>query len=334
MNLLVTGGAGYIGSHFILEALSKGHEVIALDNLANSEEKTIDRIKEISNKEFQFHQIDLIDKQKLEKVITENEIDIVVHFAALKSVPESMIDPLKYYHNNINGSLSLLEIMIKRGINKIIFSSSASVYGTNHISPIKENVSLEPINPYASTKVMIEKILEDLILCIKGFKALNLRYFNPVGCHDSILLGESTSIKPTNLFPVLCSVAKEKKDKLNIFGNDYDTHDGTPVRDYIHITDLVDGHIKGIDWILKDKNKYQSINLGTGVGFSVLDVVTTFNSFLEVPIEYKFSKRRAGDAACVYADNSLAKKELSWSCTKDILRMCEDSWSWYSKNLD
>lgn len=331
MNLLVTGGAGYIGSHFIADALSEGHDVIAVDNLISSHIQTIERIKQASGKDFVFHKIDTCDREGLRKILIQDKIDVVVHFAALKSVPESIRDPLKYYKNNLNGSMVLFELMKEFGIKNIIFSSSASVYGSKHKSPIQEGFLLEPISPYAQTKVIIENILRDMAFSIEEFKALNLRYFNPVGCHETILLGESSSIISTNLFPVLCNVAGGKKETISVFGQDYDTHDGTPVRDYIHITDLVAGHLRALDWF-KNEKKISNINLGTGIGYSVLDIINMFNSFLDRPIEFELSPRRQGDPGSVYADVSLAKLELDWTSSRDLESMCRDSWSWYSKD--
>ena len=331
MNLLVTGGTGYIGSHFIANALSEGHEVIAVDNLISSHIQTIERIKQAAGKDFVFHKIDICEKEGLRKILKEDDIDVVVHFAALKSVPESISNPLKYYKNNLNGSMILFELMKELKINNIIFSSSASVYGSKHQSPIKEEFSLEPVSPYAQTKVIIENILRDMTFSIEEFKALNFRYFNPVGCHETFLLGESPSIVSTNLFPVICSVAGGKKETISVFGKDYDTHDGTPVRDYIHITDLVAGHLRALDWF-KSENKTSNINLGTGQGYSVLDIINKFNSILDKPIKFELCPRRVGDPGSVYADNSLAKLELDWSCSKDLEAMCRDSLSWYSKD--
>lgn len=331
MNLFVTGAAGYIGSHFIADALSEGHEVIAVDNLINSHIQIIDRIKQAAGKDFIFHKIDICDSYALKEVIKKEKIDVVVHFAALKSVPESMSNPLKYYKNNINGSMVLFELMKELSIHNIIFSSSASVYGSKHQSPIKEEFSLEPISPYAQTKVITENILTDFSLSLEEFKALNLRYFNPVGCHETFLLGETLSVKSTNLFPVVCNVAGGKKENISIFGKDYDTHDGTPIRDYIHISDLVAGHLKALDWFKKEE-KTLTINLGTGIGYSVLDIINKFNSFLDQPLEFEFSPRRKGDPGSIYADVSLAKSELNWTSSKDLESMCRDAWLWYSKN--
>ncbi len=332
MKLFVTGGAGFIGSHFIADALIEGHTVVAVDNFSTSNLRTIERIKLTSSKDFVFHEIDICDQDSLRSIVKNHSIDVVVHFAAFKSVPESIINPLKYYKNNLSGSIALFGVMREFKINNIIFSSSASVYGSAHNSPIKENFPLDPISPYAHTKVIIESILRDMANSIKKFKALNLRYFNPVGCHETHLLGESPAMEPTNLFPVICSVAKGEKEFLSIFGEDYDTHDGTPVRDYIHISDLVSGHLSALEWFKKDE-KVLEINLGTGQGYSVLDIVNTFNSFLDKPIKFKFTPKRQGDPGSIYADNSLAKVELNWNCSRSLLNMCEDSWHWYSKDF-
>ncbi len=331
MKLFVTGGAGYIGSHFIADALSEGHEVIAVDNLITSHIQTIERIKQVAGIDFAFYELDICDEQGLRKILEQNQIDAVVHFAALKSVPESISNPLKYYKNNLTGSMVLFGLMKTLKIHNIIFSSSASVYGSSHKSPIKEDFLLKPISPYAHTKVITENILRDMTSSIKEFKALNLRYFNPVGCHDSFLLGESPAIESTNLFPVICSVASGEKECLSIFGKDYDTHDGTPVRDYIHISDLVSGHLSALNWFKNDK-KISNINLGTGQGYSVLDIVNQFNSFLDHPIKFELSPRRYGDPGIIYADNSLANEELQWKCSKSLQDMCHDSWNWYSRD--
>ncbi len=328
MNLFVTGAAGYIGSHFIADALSEGHEVIAVDNLINSHIQTIDRVKQAAGKDFIFHKIDICDGDALKEVLIKEKIDVVVHFAALKSVPESMSNPLKYYKNNINGSMILFELMKELSIHNIIFSSSASVYGSKHRCPIKEEFSLEPLSPYAQTKVITENILRDMSYSVENFKALNLRYFNPVGCHETILLGETLSTKATNLFPVICNVAGGKKEAISVFGKDYDTYDGTAVRDYIHINDLVAGHLSALNWF-KDENKTSNINLGTGQGYSVLEIINMFNSILDKPINFEFCPRRPGDPGSVYADNSLAKSELDWSCSRNLEAMCRDSLSWY-----
>jgi UDP-glucose 4-epimerase len=332
MNLLVTGGAGFIGSHFIVDALKKDHSIVAIDNFSTSNKDNLDKIKDASGKDFTFFESDISDRTKLREIFSKNNIDLVVHFASLKSVTESVFNPIIYYKNNVCGSLILFETMQEMGVNKIIFSSSASVYGSSHLSPISEKCSLNPISPYAQSKAIIETILNDMTACKKDFKALNLRYFNPVGCHESFLIGESSKIKPSNLFPVICSVANGKKSHLSIFGKDYDTHDGTPVRDYIHISDLISGHISAIDWLNSSKKNFSSINLGTGSGYSVLEIVNVFNSFLDKPIQYEYSPRRSGDPGEVFADNSLAKSELNWSCAQSLEKMCKDSWLWHSKD--
>tara|TARA_B100000989_G_scaffold151108_1_gene112701 strand:- start:39423 stop:40421 length:999 start_codon:yes stop_codon:yes gene_type:complete len=332
MNLLITGGAGFIGSHFIVDALKKNHSIVALDNFSTSNKDILVKIKEASGKDFIFYEADISDKSKLREIFSTNEIDLVVHFASLKSVTESVFNPILYYRNNVGGSLILLETMQEMGVKKIIFSSSASVYGSSHLSPISEECSLNPISPYAQSKVIIEKILNDMTTCKHDFKALNLRYFNPVGCHESFLIGESSKKEPSNLFPIICEIANGKKSHLSIFGNDYDTHDGTPVRDYIHISDLISGHISAIDWLNSSKKNISSINLGTGSGYSVLEIVNVFNSFLDRPIQYEYSPRRPGDSGIVFANNSLAKSELKWSSTQSLEKMCKDSWIWHSKD--
>ena len=301
MVILVTGGAGYIGSHTCVELLEKGEEIVVVDNFCNSKPIVIDKIKEITKKEFKFYECDLLDKPKLEKVFQENNIKEVIHFAGLKAVGESVQKPLEYYHNNITGTIMLLEVMKKYNCKKIVFSSSATVYGLPKTVPIKEDFPLSTTNPYGSTKLFIEQILKDVCVSDKDFAVILLRYFNPIGAHKSGLIGEDPNGIPNNLMPFIARVADGVYPELKVFGNDYDTPDGTGVRDYIHVVDLSIGHIKAIEKI-RQMNGVEIYNLGTGHGFSVLDLVKTFEKVNNVKVNYKIVGRRAGDIAVCYAN--------------------------------
>lgn len=331
MAILVTGGAGYIGSHTVVELLNSGFEVVVLDNLVNSSEESLNRIKKITGKDFTFYKVDLLDKQAVQKVFEEQEIDSVIHFAGLKAVGESVEQPLRYYHNNITGTLILCELMERFGVYKLVFSSSATVYGNPERVPIKEDFPLSATNPYGQTKLMLEKILNDLYVSNNKWSIVLLRYFNPIGAHESGLIGEDPSGIPNNLMPFITQVAVGKLAKLRVFGADYPTPDGTGVRDYIHVVDLANGHIKALEKA-KETEGVLTYNLGTGIGYSVLDLVNSFSEVSNVKIPYEIVERRPGDIAECYADPSKANKELGWTARKTIVEMCRGSWNWQTKN--
>ena len=331
MSILVTGGAGFIGSHTVVELLEKGEDIVIVDNFVNSKPEVLEKIKKITKKDFKFYEVDLLDKENLEKVFIENKIEAVIHFAGLKAVGESVEKPIEYYHNNITGTLILLELMKKYNCKKIIFSSSATVYGTPKTVPIKEDFPLSTTNPYGSTKLMIEQILKDVCIADKEFCAILLRYFNPIGAHKSGLLGESPNGIPNNLMPYINQVALGKLDHLNVFGNDYPTVDGTGVRDYIHVVDLAKGHVKALKKA-REITGAEAYNLGTGKGYSVLEIVKAFEDANNIKIKYEITARRAGDIAECYADPSKAKQELDWEATKNLEEMCKDSWNFTTQN--
>lgn len=331
MKILVTGGAGYIGSHACVELLDAGYEVVVVDNLSNSKEESLNRVQEITGKNLKFYKGDLLDEHTLDTIFKEQSIDAVIHFAGLKAVGESVSIPLHYYHNNITGTLKLCEAMQKYGVKNLVFSSSATVYGDPSSVPITEDFPLSATNPYGQTKLMIEQILRDLYRADNSFNIAILRYFNPVGAHISGRIGEDPSGIPNNLVPYITQVASGKLGELKIFGDDYPTPDGTGVRDYIHVVDLVLGHLKALDK-LKDKPGVVTYNLGTGQGYSVLEMVKAFEKVVGRPIPYKIVERRPGDIASCYADPTKAKEELNWSATKGLDDMCEDSWRWQSNN--
>lgn len=330
MSILVTGGTGYIGSHTSIELLKRGEEIVIVDNLSNSKIEMCDKIKEISGKNFKFYKVDLLDKEGLEKVFKENDIKEVIHFAGLKAVGESCAKPIEYYHNNITGTLVLIDLMRKHGCKKIVFSSSATVYGDPATVPIKEDFPLSTTNPYGSTKLMIEQILTDVYKSDNEWSVILLRYFNPIGAHESGEIGENPNGIPNNLMPYINCVASGELDHLNVFGNDYDTHDGTGVRDYIHVVDLGLGHLKAIDKVRK-MTGVEAYNLGTGKGYSVLDIVKAFENANGIKIQYEITERRPGDIAACYADPSKAEKELGWVATRDLEQMCRDSWRYTEK---
>ena len=331
MVILVTGGAGYIGSHTCVELLDKGEQIVVVDNFCNSKPEVIEKIKEITKKDFKFYEVDLLDKPKLEKVFQENEIKEVIHFAGLKAVGESVQKPLEYYHNNITGTIILLEVMKKYNCKKIVFSSSATVYGLPKTVPIKEDFPLSTTNPYGTTKLYIEQIMKDCCVADKELAVILLRYFNPIGAHKSGLIGEDPNGIPNNLMPFIARVADGTYPELKVFGNDYDTPDGTGVRDYIHVVDLSIGHIKAIEKI-RNMNGVEIYNLGTGNGFSVLELVKTFEKVNNVKVNYKIVGRRAGDIAVCYANCDKALKELGWKCERNIEDMCRDTWNFILKN--
>lgn len=327
----MTGGAGYIGSHTCVELLSKGHDIVIVDNFSNSKPEVLNRIKEITGKEFRFYKADILDKEGLNKIFQENDINAVIHFAGLKAVGESVKIPIKYYYNNITGTLVLCEVMEKHNVKRMVFSSSATVYGKPESVPIKEDFPLNPANPYGRTKLMIEEILKDIYASDNDWSIALLRYFNPIGAHESGKIGEDPNGVPNNLMPYITQVAIGKREKLNIFGNDYDTHDGTGVRDYIHVVDLAKGHLKALEKIMVSEG-IDSYNLGTGTGYSVLDVVCAFEKVTGIKIPYQVTDRRPGDIDKCYADPAKAYNELGWKAEKNLEDMCMDSWNWQMKN--
>lgn len=331
--ILVTGGAGFIGSHTCVELLNAGYEIVIVDNLYNSSEKSLDRVKELTGKDFAFYPYDIRDKENMRKVFEEHKIDACIHFAGLKAVGESCREPLMYYDNNIGGTLALCEVMAEYNCKKIVFSSSATVYGMNNISPLKEDMKTGgTTNPYGTTKYMIEIILDDFHKADKDWGVTLLRYFNPIGAHKSGRIGENPNGIPNNLMPYITQVAIGKLPYLNVFGDDYNTPDGTGVRDYIHVVDLALGHVKAVEKILKDEPKVNVYNLGTGNGYSVLDIVKAFEQASGQKIEYKIAPRRPGDLDVCYSDASKALNELGWKAERGLLEMCEDSWRWQSNN--
>ena len=332
MKILVTGGAGYIGSHTVVELLEAGEDIVIVDNFVNSKPEALDKIKKITGKDFKFYEVDILDEEKLEKVFKENNIESVIHFAGLKAVGESVVKPIEYYHNNITGTLVLLKLMKKYNCKRIVFSSSATVYGDPEIVPITEECKTGgTTNPYGTTKLFIERILQDVYVADNEFSIALLRYFNPIGAHESGLIGEDPNDIPNNLMPYITGVASGKLEILSIFGNDYPTKDGTGVRDYIHVVDLAKGHLKALAKIRQEAG-VKIYNLGTGHGYSVLDLVNTFQKVNNVEVKYKIVGRRAGDIATCYADPSKAKKELGWVAEKGIEDMCRDSWNFIIKN--
>lgn len=331
MDILVTGGAGYIGSHTVVELLEEGKNVIIVDNFSNSNPIVLDRIRKITNKDFKFYKIDTTDEKALDIVFKENKIESVIHFAAYKAVGASVSNPLEYYTNNLVNTLTVLNLMKKYNIKNFVFSSSATVYGEPHKCPITEDFPLSTTNPYGATKLMIEDILRDIAKADPTFNIAILRYFNPVGAHSSGFIGEDPNDIPNNLMPYISQVAVDKIDKLSVFGNDYDTHDGTGVRDYIHVVDLAQGHVKALEKL--DTNCGLVIyNLGTGNGYSVLDMVKAFSEASGHNIPYKIVDRRPGDVAKCYADPTKANEELGWNAKYGIKEMCEDAWRWQSNN--
>ena len=332
MAILVTGGTGYIGSHTVVELLNIGARVIIVDNLSNSKASVIDKIEKISGKRPVFVNCDLLDMEKLKRVFSENpDINSVIHFAGLKAVGESCAFPLRYYHNNITGTINLLECMLAHDVYRIVFSSSATVYGLPKTVPIKEDFPLSTTNPYGETKLMIERILKDTAMANPKLSACILRYFNPIGAHESGLIGEDPCGIPNNLLPYILKVASGKLSHLNVFGNDYDTHDGTGVRDYIHVVDLALAHLKAIEYT-NTLTGVDYINIGTGNGYSVLDIVKAFSKAWGEPIKYQMAPRRPGDIAECYADPTKAFTVLGWKAERDLAKMCEDSARWQKMN--
>lgn len=331
MAVLVTGGTGYIGSHTCVALMQAGEDIVVMDNFCNSKPDVLDKIKSITGKEVKFYEVDMLDRDGLTTIFEENDIETVIHFAGLKAVGESVQKPLEYYHNNITGTLILCDVMRAHGCKSIVFSSSATVYGSPKSVPIREDFPLSTTNPYGSTKLMLEQILSDFCTPDPEWRVTLLRYFNPIGAHKSGLLGENPNGIPNNLMPYICQVADGRLERLNVFGDDYPTPDGTGVRDYIHVVDLADGHVKAITQTRKETG-VQIFNLGTGVGYSVLDIVKAFEAANNVPVPYVIAPRRAGDIAECYADATKAKDILGWQAQYNIEDMCRDSWNFIIAN--
>lgn len=331
MAILVTGGAGYIGSHTVVELLNEDYEVIIVDDFSNSHPTVLDRIKELSGNDFRFYELNLLDKNALNTVFEENNIEAVIHFAGFKAVGESVAEPLMYYHNNITGTLYLLEVMKNHNVKNIVFSSSATVYGMDNEAPFSEDLPTSSTNPYGRTKLFIEHIIKDMFVSDQDWSGVLLRYFNPIGAHESGRIGEDPNDIPNNLMPYITQVAVRKLDSLSVFGNDYDTHDGTGVRDYIHVLDLAQGHLRALDYALENKG-VEAVNLGTGEGYSVLDVVHAFENANDIDIPYNIVERRPGDIAVGYADPSKAKDLLHWEAKYNLEDMCRTSWNWQKNN--
>ena len=333
MKILVTGGAGYIGSHTCVELLNEGHEIVVIDNFSNSKPTALEAIKKITNKDFKFYEIDYLDRKALETVFEENKIDAVLNFAGYKAVGESNEKPLDYYINNISGALVLLDTMKKYNVKKFVFSSSATVYGNPEVMPITEECKIGgTTNPYGTTKLFIEQILQDLYKSDNTWDIAILRYFNPVGAHESGLIGEDPKGIPNNLMPYIAKVATKELKELSVFGNDYDTKDGTGVRDYIHVVDLAKGHILALNKLVKEEKGIFIYNLGTGVGYSVLDMVEAYSKINNVDVPYKIAPRREGDIAMCYSDPTKAKEELGFVAEKTLEDMCHDSYNFMKNN--
>lgn len=328
----MTGGLGYIGSHTVVELLNNNYDVIVIDDLSNSNVQVLDRIKQITNKLPLFYLIDITNKNAMSLIFKKHHINFVIHFAAFKAVGESVMNPLAYYNNNVIGSIILLDVMNKYNVKKIVFSSSATIYGVPKVVPIPETESSKSINPYGSSKVVVESLLKEIYVSDNTWNIIILRYFNPVGAHKSGLIGENPNGTPNNLMPYIAQVAVGKLNFLKIFGGDYNTRDGTGVRDYIHVCDLADGHLKALQYLEKNKQEIQIINLGTGTGYSVLDVLKAYEKASNKIIAYQIVERRNGDVATCYADNTLAKKLLNWYPRYDLEDMCKDSWNWQNNN--
>ncbi len=332
MNVLVTGGAGYIGSHTCVELLNSGYGVVVIDNLCNSNPKSLDRVRELTGKELTFYEGDVRDEALLKKIFAENDIGCVIHFAGLKAVGESVSIPWKYYDNNLNSTLVLTKVMKEVGMMNIIFSSSATVYTADNEMPLKETSRTGGCtNPYGWTKYMTEVILSDMSKAEKDWSVVLLRYFNPIGAHPSGRMGEDPRGIPNNLMPYITQVAVGRREKLSVYGNDYPTHDGTGVRDYIHVVDLAKGHVAAVDYACKHKG-CEVFNLGTGVGVSVLDMVNTFREVNQVELPYVIAPRRPGDIATCYADPTKSREVLGWTAEHDLADMCRDSWNWQKNN--
>jgi len=331
MAILVTGGAGYIGSHTVVELLTKDYEVVIVDDFSNADPAVLDRIEELTGKSFTFYELNILDKESLSKVFEKHEIEAVIHFAGFKAVGESVAEPLAYYQNNMTGTLILLEVMQEFKVKKIIFSSSATVYGMDNEAPFTEEMPTSATNPYGKTKVFIEHILRDLAVADAAWSIVILRYFNPIGAHESGRIGEDPNDKPNNLMPYITQVAVGKLDNLSIFGADYDTHDGTGIRDYIHVVDLAQGHLSALEYTFENTT-VEAVNLGTGEGYSVLDVVQAFQNANSLTIPYEIVERRPGDIAIGYADPTKAKTLFGWESKYTLEDMCRTSWNWQKKN--
>lgn len=331
MKILVTGGAGYIGSHTVVELIENGYDVVVVDNFSNSKPDVLEKLKEITGVQIKFYELDVCDKDKLRVVFEKESIDAVIHFAGYKAVGESVKKPLMYYRNNIDSTLSLLEVMNEYNVKKIVFSSSATVYGNPEVLPIKEDAKLSTTNPYGSTKLYIEGILKDLYISDNEWSIAVLRYFNPVGAHESGLIGENPNGIPNNLMPYIVKVANGELPYLNVFGEDYDTIDGTGVRDYIHITDLANGHIKAMDYVIENTG-IDYYNLGTGHGYSVLEMVNTFKDVNKVDVPYKITSRREGDIATCYADTSYAYEKLRFKAEYGLEEMVSSAYNYVKRN--
>lgn len=334
MAILITGGCGYIGSHTCVELLQRGYDIVVLDNCYNSHPKALARVRELTGKEFPFYECDIRDAAGLSAIFEKHTIDVVIHFAGLKAVGESVQKPLEYFDNNVNGTLVLCDVMRRYGCKRMVFSSSATVYGMNNPSPLNETMSVGAVtNPYGRTKYMIECILQDVCASDPEWSVVLLRYFNPIGAHKSGRIGENPNGIPNNLMPYIAQVAVGKREKLSVFGNDYDTPDGSGVRDYIHVVDLARGHVCAVDYAMAHSGA-EAINLGTGNGVSVLELVKTFEAVNGVPVPYVIAPRRDGDVAVCYSDPAKAKRLLNWSAEYTVEDMCRDTWNWQSHNPD
>lgn len=332
MSILITGGCGYIGSHTCIELLKAGRDIVVIDNYYNAKPEALRRVRELSGKEFPFYECDIRDEQALRRVFAAHSIEAVIHFAGLKAVGESVSKPLAYYDNNVGGTVTLCRVMAEAGCKRIVFSSSATVYGMNNPSPLKEDMPTGAVtNPYGRTKYVIEEILKDLCVSDPAWTAVLLRYFNPIGAHESGRIGEDPNGIPNNLMPYISQVAIGKLPELSIHGNDYNTHDGTGVRDYIHVVDLADGHVKAVDYAMSHTGA-EVFNLGTGRGYSVLDLVKAFENANGVQVPFVIGPRRAGDIATCYSDPSKAERVLGWKAQRGVEDMCRDSWRWQSQN--
>ena len=331
MLILVTGGAGFIGSHTSLELLKAGYDLIVIDNFSNSHPEALRRVQKLTGKPIKSYQSDLLEEEELERVFQENQLDAVIHFAGYKAVGESWVEPIKYYRNNISGTVNLLNLMQKYQVKNLVFSSSATVYGEPKQFPISEDSPLEALNPYGRTKLFIEEMLQDISASDEDWSISILRYFNPVGAHESGMIGEDPNGIPNNLMPLITKVAVGEMEELKVYGNNYPTPDGTPIRDYIHVSDLAAGHVSALRRSLQN-NGIHTYNLGTGQGYSVLEVIQAFESATGIPIPYNITDPRNGDAAVCYANPAKAKLELGWTAEKDLKMMCRDAWRWQSKN--
>ena len=331
MSILVTGGAGYIGSHTCVELLNAGYDIVVADNMNNAKPQALEAIRTITGREFAFYEIDLRNREAMEAMFEKESIDAVIHFAGHKAVGESVARPLMYYNNNLYGFIVLAETMEKYGVKKLVFSSSATVYGMNNPVPFREEMPTSATNPYGYTKVMIEQMLNDICVAHKDWAVCRLRYFNPIGAHESGCIGEDPRGIPNNLMPYITQVAVGRREYLSIYGNDYDTHDGTGVRDYIHVVDLAKGHVAAVKYVENHKG-CEVFNLGTGTGYSVLDMVKAFNDANGLDLPYKIVDRRPGDLATCYADPAKSAEKLGWKAEKTLVDMCRDSWRWQSQN--